>query len=134
MRSRTNDNVQAADVHAVAAQILGRSLRLIDHGVKCTVHTILLVLFFAASRCSSIFDACQRLKRAPTDQAVRNALIAMLPAMPQLESRLNIALRAKLPIALRRKARAMAVDFTQVPYYGRHFEQPRELRRGKRRQ
>jgi hypothetical protein len=61
MRSRMNHTVSAAQIHDLAGGILQQSLALVDRGRKCTVRNLLLVLFFAASRASSIFDACLRL-------------------------------------------------------------------------
>src|SRR5947208_14279359 len=119
MRSRKGDGFCAREASDVAAGILQRSLKLGDHGPKCTVRAVLLVLFFAASRVTSIFDACLRLRDAPTDQAVRDALAGMLPKqMPALERRLNDALAEWLPKALLKKARPLALDTHSDPYYG----------------
>ena len=100
MSSRMNHTVSAEQVESLAEGILRQGLRLVDHGPKCTVHTLFLILFFAAARAASIFDACRRLRNAPCDQAVRNALVAQLPAMPELERGMNLALQAKLPKGL----------------------------------
>jgi putative transposase len=82
----------------------------------------------------SIFDACRRLRDRPCDQAVRNALVEQLPkTMPELERRLNRALQAKLPKGLFRKSRPMAIDLSEICYYGEPLKHKRELRRGKRR-
>jgi hypothetical protein len=43
-----------------------------DYGPKCTVRTLLQVLFYAAGHVCSVFTACGRLRAAPSDQAVRN--------------------------------------------------------------
>jgi hypothetical protein len=48
------------------------------HGPKCTVNTLLLVLFFAA---------CSRLRDAPSDQAVCNALAALTSVRREMEVR-----------------------------------------------
>ena len=135
MRSWKNDvdGLSAREANDLAAGILQRSLRLVDHGPKCTVGTVLKILFFAAARLTSIFDACSRLRHAPTDQAVRNALVAMLPKqMPTLERRLNQALAERLPKGLMKKARPLAIDLHNDPYYGKPHKRSRELRRGKR--
>src|SRR5687768_707843 len=133
MRSRKNDGFCARRASDMAAGILQRSLQLVDHGPKCTVGNVLLVLFFAAARVSSIYDACRRLAGAPTDQAVRDALGDMLPRqMPALERRLNLALADRLPKGLKKKARPFALDTHGDPYYGKPHKRARELRRGKR--
>jgi hypothetical protein len=100
---------------------------------KCAARVVLLVLFFAVSRTGSIHDACLRLANAPCDQAVRNALAGWMPSMPEMERRLNQALRAKLPKGLLNKALIMAIDVTEICYYGRPWRRTKELRRGKRR-
>jgi hypothetical protein len=137
MRSRMNPTVSAEQVEGLAQGILRQALGLADRGTKCTVRNLLLVLFFAASRAASIFDACRRLRDAPCDQAVRDALLGrrhgQLPrGMPELERRLNLALQAKLPKGLFRRRRPMAIDLNEICYYGRPLKHQRELRRGKR--
>jgi putative transposase len=128
-----NHTVSAAQVEELAAGFLQRGLNWVDHGPKCTVRNLFLVLFFAAARAGSIFDACQRLRRAPTDQAVHNALVAQLPKrMCELERQLNLALQARLPKGLFRKNRPMAIDLSEICYYGQPLKNKRELRRGKR--
>jgi hypothetical protein len=133
MRSRTNHTVSPAQVYDLAGGILQSCLQLTDHGPKCTARNLLLILFFAASRVGSIFDACQRLCNAPSDQAVRNALRAMLPKqLEELEQRLNLALIAKLPKRLFRRSYPAAIDTSEICYYGQPQWEQRELRRGKR--
>jgi hypothetical protein len=133
MRSWKNDGMSAHEASDLAAGILQRSLQLVDHGPKCTVSAVLKVLLFAAARVTSIFDACGRLRGAPTDQAVRNALVWMLPKqMPTLERRLNDALADRLPKGLLNKARPLAIDLHNDPYYGKPHKRSRELCRGKR--
>jgi Transposase DDE domain len=134
MGSRTNHTVCAAEVHDLAGGILRHHLQLEDRGPKCTIRNLLLVLFFAAARAGSIFDACQRLRRAPTDQAVRNALVAQLPEVGELEQRLNRALAAQLPKGLGRRRHPMAIDLSEICYYGQPLKKKGELRRGKRKQ
>lgn len=133
MRSRMNDIVSPAQVHALAGGILQSCLKLTDHGPKCTAQNILLVVLFAAARMASIFDACRRLCNAPSDQAVRNALGAILPKrMGTMEQRLNQALVVKLPKGFFRRRYPMAIDTSEICYYGQPQRNQRELRRGKR--
>ncbi len=130
--ARGNDTVSAAEVEDLAGGILIPALKLVERGYKCTVRTLLLVLFFAVSRASSIHDSCRRLESAPSDQAVRDALAAWMPAMAEMERRVNLALQAKLPKSLWKKRRPMALDISEIGYYGQPFKTQRELRRGKR--
>ena len=85
MRSRTNDTVSVRRVHAHAATLIEKHLEIRDHGYKCQATVLISVLLFAAARMRSIFDACGRLREAPSDQAIRNALVAMLPDMNTIE-------------------------------------------------
>jgi Transposase DDE domain len=131
MRSRMNANVSAVEVHDFAAGVLQQYLQWCDHGPQCTVKALQSVLFTAAARTSSIFDACQRLKDAPSDEAVRQALRALLPRMEELLRRLNQALRHKLPKSLRCRPRRLGVDITELPYHGKPHTDANEIRRGK---
>lgn len=133
MGSRMNHTVCAAEVHDLAGGILQQCLQLRDHGPRCTVRNLLLILFFAAARAGSIFDACRRLRHAPSDQAIYNALVAQLPRkLDEMERRLNVGLATQLPKRMFRKNRPMAIDLSEIGYYGQPWEQERELRRGKR--
>jgi putative transposase len=67
---------------------------------------------------------------APSDQTIRAALSRSLPEIPELERRLNRALATKLPKALWRKARMVAIDLTLIPYHGQPAHDVREIYRG----
>jgi hypothetical protein len=134
MRYPRKDTPSVDQVEGLAAEILQSSLSLVRQGYKCTSHVLLMVLFCAASRTTSIHDACRQLSLAPRDQTIRNALSAWMPLMPELERRLNHALQARLPRGLRQWARPMAIDLSETCYYGQPWEHPKELRRGKRRE
>jgi putative transposase len=105
-------------------------LRLEYEGTKCTASTLLQVLLIAAARVVSIFAVCRDLADAPSDQTIRNALAASLPGLPELERRLNRALATKLPKALYRKARVVAIDLTLIPYHGQPAHCEKEIYRG----
>ena len=66
-------------VYRYAANLLQTQLQWVDHGRQCTVKTLLLVLFYAAGQLCALAIACQRLRTAPRDQAVRDALRALCP-------------------------------------------------------
>src|SRR5215468_6402680 len=61
------------------------------------------VLFWAASRISSLAAACASLRQAPSDSAAHDALVATLPAYAELQRRLNRGLSADLPKGLRKR-------------------------------
>jgi hypothetical protein len=130
MRSRKNYcSVSPQEVYDRAAAIVQAHVQIQDHGHKCTSRVLLNILFFAAARITSIFAACRNLADAPTDQAVGYALIAMLPEADLLQQRINAALRADLPKALRRKPQYLAIDLTLIPYHGQPFRNENEIYR-----
>jgi len=117
-------------VHDLAVDRIRTSLRLPDHGRKCSAVVVLTVLTWAASRIASIAAACAALRRAPCDQAIRDALLATLPGCAELQRRLNRALAGGLPKVLRGRSQCVAIDLTLLPYYGQPQTDPKELYRG----
>jgi len=81
-----------------------------DYGPKCTVKTLLQVLFYAAGHLCSVFAACSQLRTAPSDQAVRDALAALCPDPVSLEQRLNQLFAAQIPKDLRKRPQRVAID------------------------
>ena len=129
MRSRNKVTVSATDVKAVATSWIQEHLQFSDYSRTCTANVLLSILFFAASRIRSIFDACQRLQRAPSDETVRQALLATLPSHTELETRINAALGDRLPKAFFRRGQRIAIDITMIPYHGQPYCDAREIRR-----
>jgi hypothetical protein len=122
--------ITSRQVHDVARQRLQDALRLRDHGPKCTASVLLTLLFWAAARISSIAAACAALRDAPSDQAVRDALLATLPDRAALQRRLNRALAGGLPKVFYRQAQEVAFDLVLLPYYGQPEADATELYRG----
>lgn len=129
MRSRKDYILTKDEVHDYANHWLSAALRLEYEGTKCTADTLFEILLIAAARVVSIFAACRDLADAPSDQTVRNALADALPDIAELERRLNLSLVAKLPKALRRKARVLAIDLTLIPYHGQPAVDKKEIYR-----
>jgi len=117
------------EIYRYAASALEPHLRWHDHGPKCTVSTLLLVLFYAAGQLCSIFAACGRLRAAPGDQAVRDALVALCPAAATLEQQLNASYAAQLPTALKQRRWRLAIDLNLRPYYGQAHRRSEEIYR-----
>jgi len=130
MRSRTKYTITSREVHDRTASTIQEHIQLADHGPKCTVSLLITILLYAASRITSIFDACQRLAAAPSDQALRDALRATLPPINELQRRLNAGLATDLPKALRKRRYPLAIDLTLIPYHGEPFQSPEEIYRG----
>src|SRR5262249_8704107 len=101
--------ITSRDVYEHAAGFCQQHLRLKDHGPKCTAGVLLTVLFYACARISSLAAACGALRDAPSDTAARNALLATLPRIHELQRRLNRALQGDLPKALRRRRQPLAI-------------------------
>src|SRR5438128_4828057 len=121
--------VTPAAVRAHAQLLCQQHLRLQDHGPKCTAGMLWTVLCYAACRITSIAAACQALRRAPSDTAVHDALLATLPNMAELQRRVNRALQGDLPKALRRRRQPLAIDLHLVPYHGLPLHDLREIYR-----
>jgi hypothetical protein len=95
---RCQYTVTRTSVHAHAVGLVLAHLRLADFSPRCTARRLLTILFAAAARLSSVFDTCQNLLRAPSDETVRQALLATLPSYAELQRRLNRALAGDLPV------------------------------------
>ena len=122
-----------AHVHAHAARLLQQHLRLTGFRSRCPAALLLDLLLFAACWLTSLFATCLRLARAPSPETARLALHHWLPDPGELERRLNRALAADLPRALRRRQQRLAIDLTLVPYHGRPLADPNEVYRSKAR-
>jgi hypothetical protein len=131
MCSTMNSRVSVAQVHDRAAGYLQDFVRIKDHGPKCTSSTLISILFFAAAWRTSIHDACLRLRRAPSGQAARTALLATLPRIRGLQGRFNQAFASQVSKSLRKRPQRVVIDLTQIPYYGEPQRTRRELRYGK---
>ena len=131
MRSRMKFTIGAAEVQSLATGWIQEHLRFSDYSRKCTCWVMLSVLLFAASRRRSIHEACARLSGAPSDETIRQAVVATLPDGDELEQRINAALADRLPKAFRKRKQILAIDLTEVPYHGEPDCDPTEVRRGK---
>jgi Transposase DDE domain len=116
-------------LHNHAASRIQKYVRLPENGRKGKASVLWAVLFWAASRISSLAAACAALRDAPGDTAAHDALLAGLPTFAQLQQRLNRALQGDLPLALRRRRQPLAVDLTLIPYHGTHLHDPNEIYR-----
>lgn len=118
-----------AHVHHHAEQILQAHLRLTDYGDTCPAATLLAVVFTACARLTSVFAAALGLRRAPSGETVRKALLSNLSEPAELERRFNRALVADLPRSLRHRRQRLAADLTLIPYHGQPCVSPLEIYR-----
>jgi hypothetical protein len=84
-------------VHALTADLLQAHLRLADYGRTCPATALVRLLCAACAWLTSLADACDRLRRAPSRETARRAVRDSLPGPDELERRLNAALRAHWP-------------------------------------
>jgi putative transposase len=122
--------VTRRDVHRHTMLRLRTHLRLPPTSRRCPPGVLLSVVLLAAARLTSLFAAARSLAAASAETA-RRALLAALPAREDLERRLNRALAADLPRALRGTRQPLACDLTLRPYHGRPLRDEREVYRGR---
>jgi Transposase DDE domain len=127
---RTLDRRQ---VHRSATDHLQRHVPLSDYKRKATAPALWAVLLVAAAEVTSLHAACARLDGPASEGTIRKALYACLPGFAELRRRLNRALAGRLPAALRRRPRRLAVDLTLIPYHGEPFRDPAEVYRARAR-
>jgi hypothetical protein len=106
-------------VHRHACELLRCCLALGDYSPACTARVLLHVLFAACARLCSLSAACLSLASAPSRETVRKGWLAWLPARDELLRRLDRALVADVPRALRKRPQRVAIDLTLIPYHGR---------------
>lgn len=135
MRSRTNSSVSCSEVHQWALCWLMEAELLKDRARRsaCTATVVWSIVLRAAAQLTSLFAVCRDLDKAPSAQAVFDALEAGLPrTLPVLEKRLNRALMtASWSRRLQRRRWQVAIDWHLVPYYGQALWSRNELYRYK---
>jgi hypothetical protein len=106
-------------------QVLTQHFEVQATGYRCHTRDLWQVLVAAAAHGSTIEATCNDLENAPDSNTVRGYLNDQLtaPHVRSLEADFNRALRSQLPHWLRRQLRhkgaQVAIDFHDVPYYGR---------------
>jgi hypothetical protein len=125
----TQFTITPKEIYRYAASALQPHLQWQDQGPKCTVTTLLQVLFYAAAQRCSLHATCSRLREAPSDQAVRDALTALCPEAETLESHLNASFAAQLPKAVKHRRWRLAIDLNLRPDYGQAHHANEELYR-----
>jgi Transposase DDE domain len=113
--------------HRLAAEHLQAHLKFKDYKRKTSAHVLWSLLLAAAARITSLSDACQCLRDAPSDETARKALLATLPNYVVLQQQLNAALAGHLPKILRKHLQRLAIDLTLIPYHGKPFRDLNEI-------
>ncbi len=125
--------IDRAGVQRHAAELLRRCLNLKDYSAACTALALLHVLFTACSRMCSLSAACWSLATAPSRETIRKAAHKALKAKDDLLRRLNRALTAEVPRALRRRPQQVAIDLVLIPYHGLPLDTELEIYRSQAR-
>lgn len=132
MRSRMSHSISSSEVHEWTLNWLLQGKLLKDHGWLCTAVVVWNIVLRAAAQKISTGAACRDLAKAPSDQAVYDALTDGLPkTRTVLERRLNEVLAFPLSRGMRRKKWEVAIDWHLVPYYGKPHTSRNELYYGK---
>src|SRR5438105_283072 len=101
-------SVDRKQVHDHAQALIQTYVRLKDYK-KCCASVLIQVIFYAASRMTSLSDACARMRGAPSDETFRKALLASLPDIAALERQVNAALTGDLPKIVRKRRQFLAI-------------------------
>src|ERR1700740_1757662 len=117
-------------VHRLATEHRQAHLKFKDYKRRTSARPLWAMLLAAAARITSLSDACQRLRDAPSDETARKALLATLPASATCQRQLNAALAGHLPKILRKRTQRLAIDLTLIPYHGQPFRDVEEIYRG----
>src|SRR4051812_25560216 len=124
-----NHTLDRRRVHRAAADHLQAHLKFKDYKRKTSAQVLWSLLLAAAARITSLSDACQRLRDAPSDETARKALLATLPDYGALQRQLNAALAGHLPKTLRNHLQRLAIDLPLIPSHGHPFRAPAEIYR-----
>ena len=132
-----NDTLKLTDgqVLAHARNLLQEHLPLAADGSCCTTDDLLNVLLGIAVNRSTLEAVCTDWATVSDPETVRRYLNEQLCVedLPELEQRLNAALRAEIPRRVWRQARDVAIDFHDRPYYGKQPQDEGLWVRGKAR-
>jgi hypothetical protein len=116
------------EVHDLTHAVLQTCLKLTDYSRKFSANQMISVLLFGVCQAISLSAACRRLASFPSDETVRKALVVTLPEREELETRLNAGLANLVPKALRKGKWPIAIDYCDLPYYGKKTP---DVRRGR---
>jgi len=118
-----------------ARDLLQEHLPLTVEGSRCTTDDLLNALLGIAVNRSTLEAVCTDWGAAPDPETIRHHLNEQLYVedLPELEQRLNAALRAEIPPCVWRQARDVAIDFHDRPYYGKQPQSEGLWVRGKAR-
>ena len=113
------------DVLCHARSCLRRHLPLQADGSVCSTDDLLHVLLCVAVNRTTIEAACADLLATPDPETIRRYLNSQLRVedLPALQEHLNAALADAIPAHVWAKARDVAIDFHDRPYYGKSSQE-----------
>ena len=109
------------DVLTHAREALSPHLPLEAEGYKCTTDDLLNVLLGVAANRATVESVCRDLVGTPDADTIRKYFNEELCVedLPELERNLNAALAGEIPARVGKRARDVAMDFQDRPYYGK---------------
>lgn len=104
-----------------AQGLLEEHLPLAAAGYACTTDDLLKVLLAVATNTGPVELVCADLVGSPDPETIRAYFKEQLRVedLPDLERRLNAALAVEIPERVQRRAREVAIDLHDRPYYGK---------------
>jgi Transposase DDE domain len=106
-------------VCGLAVRTLGEGLASLPRPRPIPAECLIRLLVHAAAQMRSLWAVCQEARLPRCAEAVRLAVRSWLPAVPaELVPGLLAALHHRLPGALTRRPRVLAIDLHHQPYYG----------------
>jgi hypothetical protein len=122
----TDDSLELTErkVLDYARSCLESHLPLSAEGYKCSREELLHALLGVAAEESTLESLCAD-RGLPDAQTIRGYLNEQLrpERLPELECALNAALAAEIPRRVRRRARDIAIDWHDRPYYGKQTQE-----------
>jgi putative transposase len=119
----THDTLELTDQQVVdhARDLLHAHLPVSADGYECTTDDLLNVLLGIATNRGTLEAVCRDWVGLVEPETVRGYFNEQLRVedLPELECRLNAALRAEIPRRIWRQAQHVAIDFHDRPYYGK---------------
>ena len=118
----SNDTLRLTDQKVLdhAQSLLEEYLPLEAEGYACTTDDLLKVLLGVATNTGTVESVCADLVGSPDPETIRGYFKEQLCVedLPDLERRLNAALAVEIPERVQRRAREVAIDRHDRPYYG----------------
>jgi len=133
LHNTTKCQLKASDVYQIVQEVLQEIFELDMENGLYDAQTIWDVLITAAVERLTIDSSCDLLEGAPSANTVRTALRQILDddELAKLEARVNALLQQRLHKNLLKHRLVCAVDYTDIPYHGKHQDDDDRVRRGR---